>query len=272
MLYAALIADLVNSRRFSIGERERIQKLLKVCLEKLNRVFRQALQFDVVFSAGDEVQGLFISPQAAFLYARLLRLFLAPVQIRCGIGVGQWEVKIARGTSSEQDGAAYHRARSAIAAVKAGTVIDSAGEGDLYINALLGASSLLAAEQSYYQQQITLLSELVFPLCQKQMDLKAFGDLGELFAGKIASESAAQAKRLKRLELEPVALEAFDLAALENAAVALPIWKKGFSTKLAARAGTSRQNMDRLLRAAKIVELRNIDAVSWRFMAQRLGG
>ena len=41
-------------------------------------------------------------------------MILAPLQIRCGIGVGEWDVKIINGTSSEQDGSSYHNAREAI--------------------------------------------------------------------------------------------------------------------------------------------------------------
>ena len=48
----------------------------------------------VEFSAGDEVQGLLSSPEAAFLYFRMFSMLISPVKMRAGIGVGEWNIKI----------------------------------------------------------------------------------------------------------------------------------------------------------------------------------
>lgn len=112
--YSALIIDLINSRSYVDSDRVDIQKYLIKVIASLNKVFEDGLELDVVFSGGDEVQGLFSSPQAAYLYVRLFDMLVSPVGIRAGIGVGEWNVQIDDAMSTEQDGTAYHNARYAI--------------------------------------------------------------------------------------------------------------------------------------------------------------
>ena len=51
----------------------------------------KAIKFDVIFSAGDEIQGLFYSSEAAYLYFRLFNMLIYPVEVGAGIGVGEWQ-------------------------------------------------------------------------------------------------------------------------------------------------------------------------------------
>lgn len=62
---------------------------------------------------GDELQGLFFTPMDAFLYFRWTQLYLYPVRMRAGIGIGTVFSPNARSTH-QQDGPAYHNARRAI--------------------------------------------------------------------------------------------------------------------------------------------------------------
>lgn len=64
------------------------------CINNLNGLFREDIQFEVTFSAGDELQGLFDNVVTALLYFRLFEILIAPVKIRAGVGVGDWTVKM----------------------------------------------------------------------------------------------------------------------------------------------------------------------------------
>lgn len=114
-MYAALLADMKNSKKYASTNRIALQNCLDVALSVLNRMFRGNLVKEVGFSGGDEVQGLFYDPIIAYQYFRLLSLTLGVGVFRCGIGVGKWDVQLEdRSESAAQDGEAYHLAREAI--------------------------------------------------------------------------------------------------------------------------------------------------------------
>ena len=107
--YAALIIDLKKSRSYTKEDRNHIQYYIMDVIHLLNRLYRRELVREVDFSAGDEVQGLFSSPEAAYLYYRMLSMWLHPVEIRAGIGVGGWDVQLDSKGTTGQDGPAFLR-------------------------------------------------------------------------------------------------------------------------------------------------------------------
>ena len=116
--YTALIIDLKSSRKYNIRARNNIQEYIMHVVDVLNYIFRKSLEKDVDFSAGDEIQGLFSSTKAAYLYFRMFSMLVSPIEIRAGIGIGSWEVVIKDAGTTAQDGRAYHNARYAIKAVE----------------------------------------------------------------------------------------------------------------------------------------------------------
>lgn len=113
-------------------------------------------------------------------------MIITPVEIRCGIGVGDWDVRILEGTSSEQDGSAYHYARDAI--LKAhdkndySILLNSNQESDIYINTLISTSYLISKQQSQYQSLIFQMIEVIYPLCDnKFMDVQLYKGIYILF-------------------------------------------------------------------------------------------
>ena len=86
--YACLIMDIENSKKYDVSERNEIQQYMNQCINNLNGLFHEDIQFEVTFSAGDELQGLFDNVVTASLYFRLFEILIAPVKIRAGIGVG----------------------------------------------------------------------------------------------------------------------------------------------------------------------------------------
>lgn len=110
------------------------------------------------FSAGDEVQGLFSSTGAAYLYFRLFSMLVSPIEIHCGIGVGKWDVVLKDAGTTAQDGEAYHNARYAIDTVKeslgCSVLMYSGDKSDAVINTLLNMTVLINKQQSEYQDKV----------------------------------------------------------------------------------------------------------------------
>ena len=65
MRYAAVIFDIIESRRYS--DRYEVQNILMESISYLNTLYAYAIKKEVVSSAGDEFQGLFLDLQTAFL-------------------------------------------------------------------------------------------------------------------------------------------------------------------------------------------------------------
>jgi len=279
MLYTAFMADIVNSKKILKKDREQIQIFVKLCLGTLNNIFKQSLEFNVIFSAGDEVQGLFKSPTAAFLYLRLLKMILSPLQIRCGIGVGELDVNISNGTSTEQDGPAYHNARAAILGAhnknESCVLFNADNENDIYINTLINMSLLFEKKQSQYQNQVLFLTELKFPLFDSnEMDLQAFTQIFTLTQNKVKQEWYVNKKNISEnkinlfteisTDFEPFNI--FSSSVLESKLVLTSTLKKGISKKIANITLTSRQNIDSVIKSGYIAEIRNNDATVLLFI------
>lgn len=167
--YAALIIDLKKSRAYTKEDRNYIQYYIMDVVHLLNNLYRRELVREVDFSAGDEVQGLFSSPEAAYLYYRMLSMWLHPVEIRAGIGVGGWDVQLDSKGTTGQDGPAYHKARYAIKHADDSEgypiLFLSGSHSDVTINTIIGGAASIMAKQSVYQNQIMLITELLFPIC-----------------------------------------------------------------------------------------------------------
>jgi hypothetical protein len=282
MSYTALIVDIVNSKKLSKNAREHLQLFIKDSLGTLNNIFRPSLLFEVIFSAGDEVQGLFKTPSAAYLYLRLLKLILAPLQLRSGLGVGDWDIRIPDGTSTEQDGSAYHNARSAISDAHnkndSNILLKADHANDIYINTLINVSSLLENNQSYYQSQILLLIELMIPIFDLEaMDVNSFTQTHSLLRSKTKYDFYTQSIKnqsesiMNLLNNIPLTFEPFCVFAQENAEYKLILpstIKRGLSTKISAISQTSRQNIDNIIKTGNIAEIRNLNATALMLINQ----
>ena len=164
-LYSSLIIDIVKSKSYSIENRNHIQQLLSNTIDALNQLFCDQMIRPVDFSAGDEIQGLFASPESAYMYYRLVSLILHPVKIRAGIGTGSWDIQLANKGTTGQDGTVYHYARHAIENTDAGegypVLMFTNTYSDRIINAVIGSASAIAATQSTYQNHLMLLLEFL---------------------------------------------------------------------------------------------------------------
>lgn len=166
--YCALMADIVASRGYDGEERDRIQLNLDLIVKTLNVIYQKSLVKPVMFSGGDEVQGLFRQPAEAYEYARLLQLLLLPARVRIGLGIGEWSLRVDDDQSTKQDGPAYHLARETVEQMKAQRTVQSLCFGDRdtsrqeTFNGIFGMIDALERKQSKGQRRIFVTGRVLF--------------------------------------------------------------------------------------------------------------
>lgn len=164
--YAALMADIVESRQIPPGLRSATQKRLAVLIDLLNELFSAGLEKELVISGGDETQGLFTGCSEAYAAGRLLQIGLYPILVRVGIGMGAWELRVPQAPSTSQDGSAYHRARRAIDELKeeqndTGPCLASENKDCAFVaNALAQNVFAWTRDQTEAQREISLIYEV----------------------------------------------------------------------------------------------------------------
>ena len=166
--YAALIMDLRNSRSYSDSDRYLIQNHMIQAINFLNKAFYKNILRAVDFSAGDEIQGLFSTGESAYLFYRLFSIYLYPIKIRAGIGVGTWNLQISNRGTTSQDGQAYHYARHAINSTDDTegypALLYSNTQKDVVLNTIIGGASTISENLSVNQNQLFLATEILFPV------------------------------------------------------------------------------------------------------------
>lgn len=265
--YAALIIDLKKSRAYSPADRNSIQRFILDIIDALNVLYRGNMLREVDFSAGDEIQGLFKTPEAAYLYYRMFSMWLHPIRMRAGIGVGTWDVQLEGKGTTGQDGRAYHNARHAIEQAEDiegyPILFYSESAGDILINTVIGAAASIMSRQSAAQNQIMLMTELLFPICTEPP-----GDGAELFSllrrksgFDHEAEGIAKPLPLDRLipgsigEICPIhAGEAYE----ENRFYITGGRQRGIPTRLAGILDISRQSVEKTLKSGSIFAARNM--------------
>lgn len=272
--YTALIIDLKRSRSYSVEDRNSIQNYIIIVIKELNEVFSGSLAKDVAFSGGDEVQGLFTSPEAAYLYYRMFCMLIFPVEIRAGIGVGEWNVKIANASTTAQDGPVYHNARKAIEnvndALGYAVLLYSGTKNDLFLNAVMNTSFGLTRNHSQYQNELMLLSELLHPIDYRQViNHSKFGRITKLATSKNRPNyKGKSAKKYPFDELNSMNLVSIpiDAATVDNNFYVSGGKKRGMTTQISEILNISRQSIEKTFKTANIYEARNATIVALKFM------
>ena len=281
--YTALIIDLKKSRAYEKDRRNRIQQYISVVTDALNLIFASSLAKNVSFSAGDELQGLFKSVEASYLYFRWFSMLVAPIEIRAGIGIGDWDVVLENAPTTAQDGSAYHYARFAIDVTEDSlgysVLMFSGGNDDIVANSLLNSTALIIHKQSEYQNEVMLLSEILYPITVNGiLDIDKMEIIRKLLALKkhfICFDwlKRNKAKRepwfLKLDQIEPIdfcirpidALSASDFFFIKSGKV------RGLPLQLAKIIGVTRQSMDKTIKSANIYEARNLAVATLRYLA-----
>lgn len=278
--YSTIMIDIVDSRKYE--NRNEVQEFLKYIIEYLNNIFYKSLKKPLMFSAGDEIQGLFYDPLAAYLCVRFCMMICFPVKIRAGIGYGELAFDNEKWVSSELDGEVYHNARYAIESFSDkgsfGIRINTKTKKNKYLNAMLYSSQLFQKQQSLHAQNVRLVAELLFPIFDDKimvpytdfkerlntiLKMKAhiksnMQSLSYVSGGKI-HKSGMQTQIFVLNEIVQVYNVPISVFLEDSSIIVENTWKKGMSTMISEILGTSRQNIDKHIRLGKVKENRSID-------------
>ena len=230
--------DLKNSRSYSIQDRNNIQNSILNSINILNKIFKNSIEKEVEFSAGDEIQGLFVSPQSAYLYYRLFSTIIFPIEIHSGIGFGTWDIKVDGASSTAQDGTVYHYARKAIDEAKKSleysVLFYSKNKNDIIVNSLINSNNLLA--------------EILYPIISG--DMIEYKELKELL-------KFIQFERKENLIID-IDYPVISTQIEKESFYITEGKKRGLSTQISKLLGVSRQSVEKAIKTGNIYELRNL--------------
>lgn len=282
--YVSLLMDIEKSRKYEIDERIEIQNHMSYNVELLNDLFKDNMELSVTFSGGDELQGLFKDTTSAILYFRIFELLMKPVNIRAGIGIGAWTVKIKDGLSTQQDGPAYHKARKAIEDVYKSQLqnIRICSEADdTMANHLINASMPLKRQQIYKQNIVLFLIELLYPFVTKRMKLDNYNTIKELITAKFqyrlgtslcsSEERDISSKKLRFCaddvpNLNPIIIDG-ELLELEDLII-----KKNTATTISEILGSTRQNISSIIKRGNAYKIRELDFMALQYLEKTYRG
>ncbi len=281
MRYAAVMFDIIESRRYN--ERYDVQNLLMESVSYLNHVYKSSIKKEVVCSAGDEFQGLFMDLQTAFLYIRKLQLLIYPIKIRCGIGYGEIKYDVEEWTSSAIDGEAYYLCRDAINAIskrRSNTIyFNTNSRFDKYINSLCLSAVEIKSRQSPMVKLIELVADIISPMSFVEEDASFYHYILEnrvkvieqerwnRFAGRIKDSEEIQIDFIRLLETKTFSkTEDF----LNKAFYLDDFWFHGMSTYIAEIFNTTRQNIDRYVSLGRVKESRTTDKAIYEFLGEKI--
>jgi hypothetical protein len=110
--YFALIGDIVGSRK--MRDRDEVQRQIQEELGQLNkRLIDRGLVVRLKLTAGDEIQGLFSTPEAVVDVLVCLADRIHPEEVAWGLGYGQLTTDIGSDVAM-LDGPCFHHARTAV--------------------------------------------------------------------------------------------------------------------------------------------------------------
>lgn len=209
MDYCAMTVDLKHSRQYEIQERQEIQEYTVEATELLNHIFYRAMERELSFKGGDEVQGLFHSFSDAVLCYRLLRKMVFPLPLHAGFGIGAWDVIMKDYGTYYQDGPAYHLAREAVERAKQDTDAEAVvctekrNEGE-QLSAILNAALRLTKRNTDYQNELTVLLECLYPIANVRgtARMDAHAEIPSLMAKRY--ELSFYRKRFEKSKTQPL--------------------------------------------------------------------
>lgn len=281
MKYAAVMFDIVESRRYI--ERYDVQKVLMESISYLNWVYSENIKKEVVCSAGDEFQGLFVDLQSAFLYVRKLQLLIYPIKIRCGIGFGEIKYDEEKWNSTAFDGEAYYLCRDAINSIpkRKGNVIcfNTLSRFDKYLNVFCMSDIEIKSRQSQIVRLIELIADIISPIIPTKEDAGFYEFILKSRVNLIEQESWNKVYGRYR-DVEPLNINFEQLFETKRVMeykdsyygsfYMEDFWVHGMSTYIAEILNTSRQNVDRYVSLGKVKESRTMDKAICEFLEEKI--
>ena len=281
MKYAALMFDIVESRRYQ--DRFDIQNIMMSAVHYLNALYRESIKKNVVSSAGDEFQGLFLNLSSAFLYIRKMQLLVYPIKIRCGIGFGEIKYDVENWSSPSFDGEAYYLAREAITQISKckdnAICFHTQSQFDKYLNMLCFSNAEIKSHQSRVARWIELLTDIILPLRQATEDPSFYESISDTRQKIIDAEPwnkvYGKAKDIESFHTDFGVLfqKSNEFTVKKNQRNTLFVdefWTYGMTTVLSQALDASRQNLDRYITLGKIKESRTMDKAIYELLEEEI--
>ena len=117
-MYYALIGDIISSKKLSQPRRAEAQERLSAALRQVNGAYSGGIAARFLITLGDECQGLMLATGDPVSAALDIIHAMRPYEIRFAIGFGGMDTPIDPGAAIGADGAAFHRARACVEAMK----------------------------------------------------------------------------------------------------------------------------------------------------------
>jgi len=280
-----LMIDLVASRSYNTEDRKDIQHLLKRTINSLNVIFRTSLEFDLKFSAGDSLQGVFSSPQTCYLYLRLLRKIMAPVKVHAGIGYGNLNLMLQESyDTNEQEGEVFYNAKEAIDKAKKSSeysvLFYSMDKRDRVINSMINLHSSIDSAQTGLQNEFGLLCECMYPISYGNcINPVYFREIPDVFKEKKARpffERLLYKKNIKNHPMDCINVKSFQVTPLEFCSIDNDFYitdgrVKGFSYMLEDYYELPRQGVEQSLASGQIFEERNATLCILELLENQIG-
>ena len=118
MIYCAIIADVISSKKIDHIQRRNLQSVLSNSLREINIEYSDKIESGFTLTLGDEFQGLLNDAGVCFEIAEKLQYTAAPYTLRFGIGIGEIYTDINRQWAIAADGPAYYLARESLDIIK----------------------------------------------------------------------------------------------------------------------------------------------------------
>lgn len=278
MKYAAIMFDVIESRKYY--ERYDVQNVLMNSISYLNNIYRDAIKKDVISSAGDEFQGLFLDLQSAFLYIRKLQILIYPIRIRCGIGYGEITYDVEEWSSSAFDGEAYYLAREAIISVgrkKSNAIcFNTKSKYDKYLNILCASDMQVKSRESQAAHLIELIADIMLPIIYREENRQFYEFILENRCRLIEQEhwnkvsGRCRTRETLNIDYENLFEDRERYTEKKNAELFCidEFWAHGMSTEIAQIMNTTRQNIDRYVSLGRIKESRTIDKAIFELLGE----
>lgn len=246
-----------------------IQKLFLSTIDFLTRLFNQDIKDNPQIDS-DGIIVIFKNSYYAFLYYRLFEVLLYPLEINAGLSVGRKDEEILNNASI-----AFHFSLDNNTSL----TIKTDSKKDQYLNMLFKLRSEIREHPTIQANLVQLLSEFLNPLLADFSLLKRNDMIARLsLILKFKEEFFEYLKSTKKVEnrffkhrfpeidyvmygeiIENVELEN-NIFPNEYVMIQQDYWKKGFSTKVSAILGITRQIVDRNYNYLNFFTLRNLDA------------
>ena len=278
MKYAAIMFDVIESRKYY--ERYDVQNVLMNSIYYLNNIYRDAIKKDVISSAGDEFQGLFLDLQSAFLYIRKLQILIYPIKIRCGIGYGEIKYDVEEWASSAFDGEAYYLAREAIISVgrkKSNAIcFNTKSKYDKYLNILCASGMQVKSRESQAAHLIELIADIMLPIIYREENRQFYEFILENRCRLIEQEhwnkvsGRYRTRETLNIDYENLFEDRERYTEKKNTELFCidEFWAHGMSTEIAQIMNTTRQNIDRYVSLGRIKESRTIDKAIFELLGE----